>query len=193
MIRGMRQSQNTQPRWWIACQYDALRHSDDNLAWKLDGRGVKAMTEEEYVSSDGNRSSAKSANKFAQKWADLFTGKFDELCVHNASFGELRNAIDLSVLATLITAQQLDKTAGLDLSVLRGTKGDIDVGGRATPKTIPAHCSLIKGAGGWIVSASGGVEINPWQVVSQTRKSDNSIAAKRAPALSASGAQWWWD
>jgi hypothetical protein len=195
LIRTVRQSK-TQPRWWIACQYDAIKHSDDRLAWKLDGRGIQAMTEEELVAKDGTRSSASNSNKFAQKWADLFTSKFDELCTVNASFGELRNAIDLNVVATLIAAQGLDQVAGCDLSVLRGTEGDIATGGHSTPKTIPPHCSFIKGVSGWIVTASGGVEINPWRVVAESQRIDDSLATKRAPAgklTAASADHWWWD
>ncbi len=191
MIRNVRVTRDTQPRWWIACEYDSIRHTDDGMAWKLDGRGVKAMTEEELVGNDGRRSSAKgSSNKFAQKWADAFTAKFDELCKVNSSFGELRNVMDMNVVATLVAAQQLDKTAGLDLSVLRGTKGDVGPSAHVTPKSIPAHCSLIKGTGGLVVAASGGVEINPWQIVVQKQKSDASLASKRAP-ISASN-NWWW-
>lgn len=191
MARNLRGSRDTQPRWWIACEYDSIRHSADGLAWQLDGRGVKAMTEEELVGSDGKRSSAKSStNKFAQKWADLFTEKFDELCKHSSSFGELRNVMDMNVVATLITAQQLDKSAGLDLGVMRGTKGDIEPAVHATPKTIPAHCSLMKSVGGLVIAASGGVEINPWQIVVQKQKSDESLVSKRTPLTGSTN--WWW-
>lgn len=191
MVRNVRASRGTQPRWWIACEYDSIRHTEDGLAWKLDGRGVKAMTEEELVTTEGSRKSAKDAtNKFAQKWADLFTEKFDELCKHSSSFGELRNVMDMNVIATLITAQQLDKSAGLDLGVLRGTKGDIDPAVHVTPKTIPAHCSLMKTIGGLAIAASGGVEINPWQIVVQKQKSDATLVNKRAPL--GDSTNWWW-
>lgn len=185
-------TQKTQPRWWIACDYDAVRHSQDKLAWHLDGRGVKAMSEEEFVDAQGNRSSAAgNVNKVAQKWADQFTEKFDELCKFNASFGELRNVIDMSVVATVIAAHGLDQAAGCDLSVLRGTAGNIDNHGLTTPKTIPPHCSFVKSNAGWIVSASGGVEINPWQIAAQKLKADEQLVSKR-PA-SAAGSNWWWD
>lgn len=195
MIRTVRTTK-TQPRWWLATQYDAIGHSEDRLAWKLEGRAIKAMTEEELVGQDGRRSAANSINKTAQKWADLFTSKFDELCVHNASFGEVRNTIDLNVVATIIAAHQLDELAGCDLSVLRGTEGNIETNGHATPKTIPPHCSFIKGIGGWIVTASGGVEINSWQVVSESSRVDGKLVAKRTPAAElkrAGNDQWWWD
>ncbi len=177
MIRGAARISKTQPRWWMACQYDAIEHSQDRLAWHLDGRGVKAMTEEEFVSNDGKRSSASNVNKAAQAWADAFTAKFDELSTHNSSFGELRNAIDLNVIATLISAQQLEQLSGCDLSVLRGVSSTIDVEGRNTPKTIPPHCSFLKGTGGWIVTASGGVEINPWQIVAESRKVNSTLTS----------------
>lgn len=195
MIRTVRATK-TQPRWWMATQYDAINHTEDRLTWKLDGRGIKAMTEEELVAHDGTRTSAKNTNKIAQKWADLFTSKFDELCVHNASFGELRNTIDLNVVATIIAAHRLDEMAGCDLSVLRGTEGGIETNGHTTPKTIPPHCSFIKGIGGWIVTASGGVEINPWQVVSENSRLDTQLVSKRTPAAQlkqATADQWWWD
>lgn len=191
LARNVKSSRGTQPRWWVACEYDSIRHTEDGLTWKLDGRGVKAMTEEELVGTDGSRKSAKAAtNKLAQKWADLFTEKYDEMCKHNASFGELRNVMDMNVIATLITAQQLERTAGLDLGVLRGSKGDLDSVARSTPKTIPAHCSLLKTLNGLAIAASGGVEINPWQIVVQKQKSDATLASKRAPIGDSSN--WWW-
>jgi hypothetical protein len=181
----------TQPRWWIACDYDAILHSDDKLAWQLDGRGVKAMTEEEFIDKAGNRAAANRVNKLAQKWADAFTAKFDELCTHNTSFGELRNVIDMNVVATVIAAHHLDEAAGCDLSVLRGTAGDLENGGRTPPKTIPPHCSFLKSMNGWVVSASGGVEINAWQIVAQQSQASSKLATQRtaAPANDA----WWWD
>jgi len=66
----------------------------------------------------------------------------------------------------------------------------------ATPKTIPAHCSFIKGTSGWIVTASGGVEVNAWQIVSEASRVDPTLLAKRAPSTkltTASADQWWWD
>lgn len=191
MIRNGGANQGTQPRWWMACDYDAILHSDDNLAWQLTGQGVKAMTEEEYIDASGARSAAGRKNKLAQKWAEQFTNKFNELCGHEAAFGELRNVMDLNIVATLIEANQLASVAGLDLSVLVGSIDRLENVARQAPKTIPAQCSFVNGRAGWTVSASGGVEINPWRVVVEQSKTSPAVALVRQKA--SQGNHWWWN
>jgi hypothetical protein len=193
MIRDGGASQGKQPRWWMSCDYDAILHSPDMLAWKLTGRGIKAMTEDEFVDATGSRSGSGKANKLAQRWADLFTQKFDELCSYNAAFGDLRNVMDLNIVATVIRAHELEKVAGCDFGLLRGEEGDLQTPVWKTPKTISPECSFVRGRSGWTVSASGGVEINPWKVVSQRSKSDDAVEGQRTQALASSkGDRWWW-
>ncbi|MEM8734875.1 MAG: DUF1598 domain-containing protein, partial [Planctomycetota bacterium] len=129
----------TQPRWWMACDYDAILHSDDMMAWKLTGLGIKAMTEEQFVDASGVRSQSGRSSKAAQKWADSFTSKFEELCTTNSAFGDLRNVMDLNIVATVIAAHDLESAAGCDLSLIRGS--DLETPAYATPKTIAPHCS----------------------------------------------------
>lgn len=196
MIRDRSGAAGVQPRWWIACDYDAILHSEDRLAWQLTGTGIKAMTEDELVDVHGARSGTGRANKLAQRWADMFTEKFDELCTYNAAFGDLRNVMDLSVVATVISGHQLEQVANCDLALLKGEHGQLPTPTWQTPKTITPECSFIKGQAGWVVSASGGVEINPWQVVSQRAKSDRSVMAVYARGANKQAAdspgQWWW-
>lgn len=191
MIRNGNVGKGSQPRWWMACNYDAILHSQDMLAWKLTGSGIKAMTEEELVDVRGSRKGTGRANKSAQRWADMFTEKFDELCGYNAAFGDLRNVMDMSIVATVISGHELEKVAGCDFGLLKGASGDLVTPSHATPKTIAPECSFVKGQAGWVVSASGGVELNPWQVVSQQAKSDDSVKTVYAKAASG-GETWWW-
>jgi Protein of unknown function (DUF1598) len=190
MIRNNGAPGGTQPRWWMACEYDALLKSEDGLAWQLTGQGVKALTEEEFVEANGARKAAGRKNKLAQKWADQFTAKFDELCAFNSAFGDLRNVMDLNVVATVIEANNLEQVAGIDLGLLKsGSK--LETPAWESPKTIPAHCSFVSGRAGWTVSASGGVEINPWRVVAQQTKTNDAVALVRTKASKA-GDSWWW-
>lgn len=195
MIRNGGNANGTQPRWWMACDYDSILKSEDGMAWKLSGLGVKAMTAEQFVDSQGARTNADRQNKTAQRWAEMFTDKFDDLCAQNVAFGDLRNVMDLNIIATVIAAYQLDKTAGLDLAVLNGKAKSLETPVRSVAKTIPAHCSFISGRAGWTVSASGGVEINPWRVVSEQTKADESVTLvrqKAAPQAEQSD-NWWWN
>ncbi len=191
MIRDGGKTNGTQPRWWMACDYDSILKSEDGMAWKLTGLGVKAMTAEQFVDSQGGRTNSERQNKLAQRWADQFTAKFDELCTQNVAFGDLRNVMDLNVIATVIAANQLDAAAGLDLSLLNGKSKALETPSRPVAKTIPAHCSFVSGRAGWTVSASGGVEINPWRVVSEQTKSDGTVSLVRQKAGQYDN--WWWN
>lgn len=194
MVRNGGPKNGMQPRWWMACDYDAILHSDDLLAWKLTGTGIKAMTEDEIVQASGQRTGSGTANKQAQAWSDKFTAKFDELCGHNAAFGDLRNVMDLNIVATVIRAHELEKVAGCDFGLLRGESGALQTPEWQSPKTISPECSFIRGNAGWVVTASGGVEINPWKEVSQKAKVDVGVKTVHRQADANTGdTNWWWN
>jgi len=181
-----------QSRWWLACDYDAIRKSEDGLAFQIAGRGIKAMTEEEIIGKDGERERTGGANKLAQKWADNFTESIDELAVSNPIFGDLRNAMDLCVVAALVEHNQLGDVAGCDLSVLKGTNGGVQTSHLAIPKTIDPHCSFIKASSGWVVSASGGVQVDSWSVI-EKQVVDAKLDEIRKDNDAKVGQPWWWN
>lgn len=190
MVRNGAPQTGTQPRWWIACDYDAILHSDDRLAWQLTGTGIKAMTEDEIVNAAGQRSGTGKANKQAQRWADSFTENFDKFCSVNAAFGDLRNVMDLNIVATVIHAHQLEQVAGCQLSLLRGESGNLDTPSWNTPKSISPECSFVRGSRGWTVTASGGVEINPWKELRDKSRVDPAVKSVHTEAGYSN--QWWW-
>lgn len=181
-----------QSRWWLACDYDAIRKSEDGLAYQLTGRGIKAMTEEEVVGNDGSREQTGKSNKLAQKWADSFTENYDDLSVANPVFGNLRNIVDFCVIAALIENNNLSEVASCDISVLKGAKGGVEVAHMPIPKTIDPHCSFIKGAAGWVVSASGGVQVDSWTVV-EKQVVDSKLNGIREENVAKVGQPWWWN
>jgi hypothetical protein len=188
MIRNSGASE-TQPRWWMACDYDAILHSADRMAWQLTGLGVKALTEDELVAASGRRTQTGKANRAAQAWADNFTRNFDALSSQNAVMGDLRNIMDLNVVATIIDAHELESVAGCDLGLLRS---GVQTPSYRTPKAIDPQCSFVRGAAGWTVTASGGVEVNPWKMVSTLAKQNEELSAVRSKASAGDGS-WWWN
>lgn len=164
MIRN-RPNAYQQSRWWMACDYDAIERSDDGLSWHLRGRGIKTLTEEEFVDAQGTRKQTGKQGSIAQKWADLFTEKLDELSVQDPIFGELRNVIDLCVVAALIDAKGLEQLAGFELRDLKDSRRSVDSASLGVPKQLPPQCSFVQTSGGWVVSTSGGVYVDAWTVV----------------------------
>jgi len=192
MARNKRQSAAQSPRWWMACNYNPIARDGDGRVWKISGQGVKTMTEEDIVAADGSVASDGRQDPLALKWAQTMTAKFGELSSQRPIFRDLRNAMDLAVVATLITQEQLDTKSGLDLSVLRGEESQIETASYALPQSLSPQCSFIHGRAGWTVTASGGVNINAFGVV------DNQVESAELQTLvvardNADDARWWWD
>lgn len=193
MSKSQRHSAQSNPRWWMACNYDALSHSDDKLAWRISGQGIKTLTETDLILADGQATRAGQADRMAAKWAEAMTEQFDALAQRQAVFGELRNCFDLSVVATLIVQEQLAQRAQCDLSHLMGNSGQIELETLAVPRMVEPQCSFVRGHNGWTVTASGGVDVNAFEVV-ETQQLDASLTqVRQTAAADAAAATWWWN
>ena len=179
------------PRWWMAPHYEAILKDPDGLAWELRGLGVKVMTEDTIFGHDGSSRHVGKANPAAQKWADQMTGKYDELMVHYPIFGELRNMMDMAVVGALIVKNNLLTTSGLDLGTLMSDRAILSRDEFAVPKKVPTIVSWDKHGGKYVVTASGGVEINSWKVADKPETS-KTLGQTRQSATRASG-KWWWN
>ncbi len=182
-VRG----ESATPRWWMAPHYDALKQSPDGLAWKLEGPGVKVLTEDTAL---GAKAGTGRKSPIAERWAELMTAHFEELSRRRPIFGQLRNLMDITVIGALIVRHGLDQKAGLDLSMLLDGKqlglDEFDV-----PRRVPTQAAVIKKGRSWIVSASGGVELNVWSLVEKAQ-ADPKMTLLRARAEH-QGDHWWWD
>lgn len=193
MTRNSQQSRNQNPRWWMACDYDALSRSEDGLAWKLSGQGVKTLTEQDIVAEDGSVQGSGSVDKMAETWANKMTQSFAQLSKEMPVFSDLQNVMDMTVVATLIVQESLAERANLDLTVLAGNHDAVQLASYDVPKAVEPQCSFIRGRNGWVVTASGGVDINGFQVV-ENQVVDPSVSQIRSTALAAETRnRWWWN
>ncbi len=192
LARNESQSAATNPRWWLACNYDALSRTEDRLSWRIDGAGVKTMTELDRVAADGAVERTGRQDRTAAKWAELMTAHYNELADSEAVFGDLRNVIDMSVVATLIVQESLAQRAGCPLDTLLGEANDVTLVSYQTPAAVEPQCSFLRGAKGWTVTASGGVSINSFQVV-QNQQVDPSLTALRDRMATETADRWWWN
>ncbi len=179
---------NMMPRWWMACDYDSIARTDDGLAWQIRGQGVKVMTEDEIVSASGNVKGSGKANPLAEAWANTMTEKYDELSAKTPIFGQLRNIMDLSVVAALIEKEDLCGKSGCDLSTLQDAS-TVAIEKWQTPKSVATESSFVKKGREYIITASGGVEVDSWKVADNTEVV-SAINAKRDAAGSADGWRW---
>jgi hypothetical protein len=193
MAKNSRQNANQNPRWWMACNYDSLAKSEDGLAWKLSGQGVQTLTEQDLVNQDGTVTGAGKVDKLAAQWAERMTKHFPELAKQISVFADLQNLMDLTVVATLISQEQLAATAGIDLSVLMGEQESVPLTSYTVPRAIDPQCSFVHGRTGWTVTASGGVDINAHEVI-RHQVADPSVGEVRTAAFATNRtATWWWN
>jgi hypothetical protein len=183
--------QNLLPRWWLTTNYDALLTDGNGLAWQLRGQGVKCMTEDDWLAADGTRQHTGKSSPAAKKWAEQMTKKYDELSAKEPIFGELRNCIDLAVVAAIIVKEKLPERAGLDLGAL------VDASQFATeiyptPKQVPTQASVLETTDAFILSASGGVQVDSRAVAEHQQPSDK-LAPILDTAAAGRGEIWWWN
>jgi len=180
------------PRFWLEPAYDPITRDPDELAWQLQGRSMKCLTESDALAAAGIERGKAPADKVAERWCAAMTTHYDKLALKQPVFAELLNCIDLTVVAALIRGRQLDRRAGLDLTpLLDATKLALPT--YEAPATIPTVASGERKNGRWVVSASGGVQFQPWGFAANTNESAADTAIRTAALTARPTDSWWWD
>lgn len=192
IVKANARVDNMMPRWWLACDYEPIGKSADGLAWEIRGRGVKVMTEDELVNADGTVSQTGKANPIAKKWADTMTAKYDELSIHDAVFGDLRNIMDMSVVAALIAKEQMEAKTSISLAHIANSSEAIKPCHYPVPKKVDTQCTAMKRGKEWVITASGGVDINSWEIASKNIV-DAKVSQVRSQAAERTADQVIWN
>ena len=181
---------NMLPRWWMEPQYETASRDPSGLAWQLGGTSVKAMTEADFLSSTGEKKHSGKASPLAQKWADNMTDKYSELAAADPIFAELQNCMSLAVVGALIAKEDLARKAGVDMTTLMDpTETPIDQFN--APRQVDSKVSAIKKGPNWLISTSGGVDINSWAAIDKVQESKKLAPLRKASAPA--NDNWWWN
>jgi hypothetical protein len=139
-------------RFWFETSYEPLRVSPDGNAYEFRGRRLQ-------VKAGAFDFDPRGATDKAMAFAKKFTDKVPALAVAEPLIAELQNVADLSLFATLVRADGLDRKAGWDVSALLSDQ-TFPVKKVRVPVTAD---TLVSATGGSI--AAGGVRFAPGQVV----------------------------
>ncbi|HVX11251.1 MAG TPA: DUF1598 domain-containing protein [Pirellulales bacterium] len=193
MIKGSARTTppNMLPRWWLTTNYEPLLTDNEGLVWQLRGQGVKAMSEEDLLGANGERTHTGKSSPAAQRWADQMTKKYDELSLKEPVFGELRNCMDLAVIAALILKEDLAAKASLDLSPLLDARA-YPTEAFNVPTQVDTKVSYVHASSAYLLSASGGVELNTWAEASR-RETTDDLKEMRDQVAEGRGKSWWWN
>lgn len=186
---GGRGMSTVAPRWWLVPDDQPVVTDGSGLAFELRGGSVRCLTDETVFAAGGNKTAVGVSSPAAQRWADMMTSKYDALAAREPVFAELRNLMDLAVVGALIVREDLAARAGFAMPLLLDVKALPTDELEAVKKT-DSVASLLKKGSNWIISASGGVQIQPYAPL-QKLQLDPKLAQTKPqhPAPN----RWWWD
>ena len=179
------------PRMWMECNYDGVATDEAEAIYELRGQGIKTLTENAMFDGQGQSKVVKKQNKYAERWARKLTERFEEVSQVEPVFRDLRNLMDLSVIAAIISKNQMLDKMGLEIDAITGDA--VQMPSRPVPSSVPTACSFVNIKGNYVVTASGGVQVDSWAVAGNTSV-DTKLAKTSAMALAANdGNRWWWN
>ena len=176
---------NISPRFWLIPEYAAIAHDSPKLTWRLGDLRIRALSHEDYLSPQRNRST----DRAALTWCRSMEENYNALAKAQPVFGELRNNMRLALVAALIRQENLLQRANCTLTILLD-ETRLSLVDYPEPKSV-AFRSVRSQSGFSTIVACGGVEINPLGTVRDNVRLDNRIDAERARLIQTTGDEWW--
>ena len=190
-------ARNAMCRWWFVPDYERIRVSENGLAAELVGNGVKLVGEDEIVSANGARSQAGQQNRASQRFTKGFTDKYGQLAERDPVYAQLRNCVDLLIVAALVQKNDYYGQAEMDLAAL-GDESVYSVENYNAPKQVETAVNYIWKGSHLATPVGGGVQIKAATALEAEHllaDDKGTVEAARAEVdLSDLPAdKWWWD
>jgi hypothetical protein len=191
------QSANSMQRWFFVPNYECVKVTDDEMALELVGEGVELVGEDEVVQADGRRVAGNGQNKASKQFCQQFTTNYPQLAARSPVYAQLRNLIDMSVLAAFIQKQDFYGKCAWKMDHFADEK-KFAVETCETPKMVETACTVFKKGNKTSFPIGGGVDISPTKALEpQYRVTDEGgkLQALRGKVTTDKLAenQWWWD
>ena len=171
-------------RWWMTLNTSAVKHSADRTAFEIAGNGVLCQSENQFLTSEGERVQTGQTEPVNRMFAENFTQHYADLASQEVVFADLQGVMDLALAAALIRHEQLDVRAGWDRGCF-ADGGAFRTRSYVTPKTADAVAAhRVYNGRDVVVQAAGGVSVDVMPAVRT-----QSEAALTAPAK---GEGVWW-
>ena len=186
----------TLQRWWFTPEYDGIRITEDSLAMELVGQGVKLQAEDIRIGPGGALAAAgEKPGKASQLFCSAFTKKYPDIAAASPVYAQLRNMMDLAIVAAFLRRHDLYARAGLRADLLRDE-------GRLACETLPAPQKVAcvvnwqwKGAR-LLTPAGGGVSIDAEAALDPERllsDEQGTLNQQRQKLPRGEKDRWWWD
>ncbi|MCC9656528.1 DUF1598 domain-containing protein [Rhodopirellula halodulae] len=190
-------SANSMERWYFQPNYDGVSVSEDNLAMRINERGVQLVGANERVQGDGVRVGTGRVNRASQGFTKEFTEKYNLIADQVRVYAELRQLIDLSIAAAYIHEQDFYGQANWSMPIL-GNESAVSVETYTVPEKVETAVNAIWRGNTLMTPLGGGVNMQPRialnddRVTIDTEGQHVQVKQSSGPDQLAPG-QWWWD
>lgn len=191
-------ARNALIRWYFVPDYRRVRTTEDGLGMELVGTGVKLVDENEVVAADGSRSGAVgNKNGASLAFTTSFTQKYAEIAAAKPVYAQLRNVIDLAVVAAYLQKYDFYGQTGWKADLLRD-EARLPIHVHPVPHQVDTVVTSVWKGNQLLTPVAGGVTIQAEKAL----KSDNLLpdergrteqARKDVSLRSLNANQWWWD
>jgi hypothetical protein len=186
---------NAMQRWYFTPDYECVRSTDDDLSIELVGRGVKLVGADEMVTADGRRMSADRADRASRTFTETFTRKYPEIAARNPVYAQLRNLVDLSVVAAWLQEHDAYGKSAWDAATLRDESA-FPIERLVAPVEVSPAINAIQRGNRLVTPIGGGVTMQPKLALAPdqvTGDDEGLVASAREEALTLPAGRWWWD
>jgi len=190
-------SRNAMQRWFFVPDYKCVKMSADGMAAQLIGNGVQLISADEMVTDGGQRTKATRINAASKAFADAFTKNYPAISRASPVFGQLRNVIDLSIVAALLRKYELPRKADWKMETFLNEEA-YPVETLNVPKLAGTAIAAVWKRNTLVTPIGGGVQIKPTDAMKDENilKDEGGEVAKVHAATDVKAIakeQWWWD
>ncbi|MDO4550924.1 MAG: DUF1598 domain-containing protein [Planctomycetia bacterium] len=189
-------SQNALFRWYFVPNYECVKMSPDKLAIQLVGQGVKLQDANEMVLQDGQREQTVTINPASRAFTESFTENYPKIAEKTPIYAELRNLIDMSVVAAYMQKEQIYEKLGWSL-VLFGNENRFPIETGTAPKYVESAVGAVMRGNTLMTPIGGGVEIRSAKALDAENlinPKDADVEKQRKEIEAAVPDEgWWWN
>src|SRR5690606_2726068 len=140
---------------------------------------------------------ARGTDRAAQAFADSFTKLYPELADRSPVYAQLRNLIDMSVVAAFIQQQNYYSQADWNMDVF-GNESVYPIETYSAPKFVESAVNAIWKGNTLMTPIGGGVNIQPRQALAENHlqkdlQGELTSLRERVDVEQLAPGQWWWD
>lgn len=185
-------------RWWFTLNYDSVQATAARDAFRLQGPGVKVLSENEFLTERGERVHTGESDELTKQFAESFTKQFEKLATKYPVYAELRNIFDLALVASVMHSQDLPGQVGWHMTHF-GPQGEYEPLLAAAPQEVESVMNHRVIGGKHVVAVvSGGVRVDAKALTAaEAVKTDNYglMASERRASTPQNLVRraWWWD